>query len=204
MDEWMDECSPIYRRLSNRIEMTNPIVQWIEWLNRQRQFINAYWRLSTLIDALSNNLWFQSNPRMNRRPLYCYIALWLLSFSNTQWKYIIFEELSKAGPTKFAKLQRVTVSQIVPARFNFFRQHLKLFLWLLYIQIKSISLKSIAFWFSRQFYLLLFLFLFLFLFWLATLKNGCMIISPSYHFVTISLLFRYYFVTISLLFITIQ
>ena len=162
--------------------------------------IDAYRRLSTLIDALSNNLWFQSNPRMNRRPLYCYIALWLLSFSNTQWKYIIFEELSKAGPTKFAKLQRVTVSQIVPARFNFFRQHLKLFLWLLYIQIKSISLKSIAFWFSRQFYLSLFLFLFLFLFWLTTLKNGRMIISPSYllghYFVTISLLFRYYFVTI--------
>ena len=127
---------------------------------------------------------------MNRRRLYCCIALWLLSFSNTWSKYNIFQELSKAGPTKFAKLQRVTVSQIIPACFNFFKLHLKLFLCLLYIQIKSTSLTSIAFLFSGQFYL--FLFLFLFLFWLATLKNGCMIISPSYHFVTISLLFRYY------------
>ena len=134
---------------------------------------------------------------MNRRRLYCCIALWLLSFSNTWSKYNIFQELSKAGPTKFAKLQRVTVSQIIPACFNFFKLHLKLFLCLLYIQIKSTSLTSIAFLFSGQFYLLLFLFLFLFLFWLATLKNGCMIISPSYHLLDYYLLlFRYYFVTI--------
>ena len=108
-----------------------------------------------------------------------------------------FWELPKAWPTKYVNLQRVTVSQIVPACFKFFRVHLKLFLC---FTIHINSLKSIAFWFSRQFYLLLFLFLFLFLFWLATLKNGCMLISPSYllgyYFVTISLLFRYYFVTI--------
>ena len=116
------------------IQLSNCPMNWIDNGNLST-LIDAYRRLSTLIDALSNNLWFQSNPRMNRRPLYCYIALWLLSFSNSQWQYIIFEELSKAGPTKFAKLQRVTVSQIALAFFKFFKQHLKLLPCLLYIQI---------------------------------------------------------------------
>ena len=37
--------------------MTNPIIQLSNELNRQRQFINAYWRLSTLYPII-----YGSNP----------------------------------------------------------------------------------------------------------------------------------------------